>query len=581
MSFITPVSPRWYGRLNEATFVASLLIVLGYISLEFLFTGAAQVLPLQFSLPVVAVSGVGLIYGSIGYRLLAKKLSAVAGLLSYVLLAAVIGGLVLTTGGVDSQFLLLWAVVIVFSGMFGWATLLITWLVTHGYFFLLTTGVLGQDVDTGTAVMYMIALELPFLVSFFLWYGQSVNTDGAIAELPGDVGAGDIKQNMLINSIAEGVVVIDEQKQIQVFNPAAVDISGWPAEEAKGLDYHTVLNLTDTKGNQLLSDQDPISRVFKKAETVVDNEVVLHTRNNKELELTFVGSPITNKNGGVVAVVGVFRDVSEERNQERQRAEFISTASHEMRTPVAAIEGYLALAMNDNVAKIDSKAKSYLEKAHASTQHLGKLFQDLLTAAKSEDGRLKNHPEVVEMGAFVDQLVEDIRFTAEKKGLLLEYDGHVDANIAGAQSIRPLYYTYIDPERMREVVINLFDNAVKYTEEGKITVKLTGDEKVVQIVVADTGPGIPQEDIPHLFQKFYRVDNTATRQIGGTGLGLFISRKIVDMNGGKIWVESTVDQGSQFYINLPRIDQAKAEQLKKTSTSDQTPLANVATTTDL
>jgi PAS domain S-box-containing protein len=432
--------------------------------------------------------------------------------------------------------------------------------------------------DPTQTVAYLIAIELPFIVSFFLWYGQGV-TQGETDTLPSEVGTQDISQGMLISSIAEGVTVIDDQFRVQVFNPAAAETTGWSETDARGIDYRSVLQLTDDDGNQLPTNEDPIQRVFAKAETIVDNDVKLRTRNNKDIDLTFVASPITSANGSTVAVVAVFRDVSEERNQERQRAEFISTASHEMRTPVAAIEGYLALAMNESVSKIDSKARGYLDKAHSSTQHLGKLFQDLLTAAKSEDGRLQNNQVVTEMGTFIDELVDGMRFTAEKKGLILEY---ADNNaVAGEQSVRPLYYAHVDPERMSEVVTNLFDNAVKYTSEGKITVSLQGDDQNIVISVADTGPGIPQEDIPHLFQKFYRVDNTATRQIGGTGLGLFIARKIVEINGGKIWVESVVDTGSTFRISLPRLSAAQAETMKKQEAAAQTPLANVTANVDI
>src|SRR5262249_25436903 len=158
---------------------------------------------------------------------------------------------------------------------------------------------------------------------------------------------------------------------------------------------------------------------------------------------------------------------------ELQRAEFISTASHEMRTPVAAIEGYLALAMNDRVSKIDAKARDFLEKAHASTQHLGKLFQDLLTSAKAEDGRISNHPVIVEFGAFLEQLSQDLKFATEKKGLTLELiigstAAITDARDTNNKVIRPLYYVQVDPDRMHEVITNLVDNAIKYTDTGKI-----------------------------------------------------------------------------------------------------------------
>lgn len=140
-----------------------------------------------------------------------------------------------------------------------------------------------------------------------------------------------------------------------------------------------------------------------------------------------------------------------------------------------------------------------------------------------------------------------------------------------SKAIRPLYYTYADPARIQEVTNNLIDNAIKYTEAGKVTIGLTGDRNVVQIFIKDTGMGIEAEDIPHLFQKFYRVDNSATRTTSGTGLGLFICRKIVELYKGQIWVQSKKGQGSTFYINLPRLDssQAKAKMMHDTARTDK------------
>jgi PAS domain S-box-containing protein len=461
------------------------------------------------------------------------------------------------------------------SGMFGPIVLMSAWAITHVYVILLLFGAVGSAPAVSRLLTYVLAIELPFAVSFFLWHDQT-EAPGSV-KLAGGVGTSDISQDMLINSIAESVVVIDGQGTVQVFNPAAEATSGWNAGDTRGLDYRNVLTLIDEKGQPILAENDPIARVFASAQTVADNDIRLRTRNNKIVELSLVASPIMNSQG-VSAVVAVFRDVSEERSQERQRAEFISTASHEMRTPVAAIEGYLALALNEGVSKIDSKAREYLAKAHQSTQHLGKLFQDLLTAAKTEDGRLEFHPQVVEVGAFLDQLAEDVRFAAEKKGLIMEYqsgNSEPGNSVTGAQVLRPLYFAHIDPERVREVVTNLFDNAVKYTAEGKIVVSLGGDDANIVISVSDTGPGIAAEDIPHLFQKFYRVDNSQTRQIGGTGLGLFIARKIIEKSGGKIWVESVPAQGSQFFVSLPRLRPDQAEALQKKEALNETPLAHV------
>src|SRR6185437_15482560 len=174
---------------------------------------------------------------------------------------------------------------------------------------------------------------------------------------------------------------------------------------------------------------------------------------------------------------------------------------------------------------------------------------------------------------FLEQLTNDLRFAAEKKGLAMEYivgSNHViDATktTGGERTIRPFYYVHVDADRLREVITNLFDNAVKYTPEGRVTLGLTGNDQVAQCYIQDTGPGIPAEDVPHLFQKFYRVDNSATRTIGGTGLGLFICRKIIELYNGRIWVESEVGKGSTFYINLPRLSTEKANQLQAQAAS--------------
>lgn len=133
---------------------------------------------------------------------------------------------------------------------------------------------------------------------------------------------------------------------------------------------------------------------------------------------------------------------------------------------------------------------------------------------------------------------------------------------SGDRTVRPLYYVYVDSDRLREVITNLFDNAVKYTDEGKVSIGLTGNDDVAQCYVHDTGPGIPAADVPHLFQKFYRVDNSATRTVGGTGLGLFIARKIIELYSGRVWVESELGKGSTFYINLPRLSTQRVQQLQ-------------------
>jgi PAS domain S-box-containing protein len=389
---------------------------------------------------------------------------------------------------------------------------------------------------------------------------------GQASRLPSELQADSSRFKVIIDNLEDGVVLLDDQGVIQMINPGAAAICGWSVDESAGLSIQAVIKLVDDKGGAYATN--PFQQVFTEGQTLHLKDAFLLNRDKKQLPLSLTVLPLAGADKQVTAAVAVLRDVSRERVEEQQRADFISTASHEMRTPVAAIEGYLALTLNEKVATVDNRARDYLEKARSSAQHLGTLFQDLLTSAKAEDGRLTSHPSVIEVGEFLEQLVSDLQLIAEKKGLFMEFvngaGGVINATHTegGERTLRPLFYAYADQDRLREVITNLFDNAVKYTEEGKISIGLTGNDQVVQCYVRDTGPGIPADDVPHLFQKFYRVDNSATRTIGGTGLGLFICRKIIELYNGRIWVESELGKGSTFYINLPRLTTERARQLQ-------------------
>lgn len=382
-----------------------------------------------------------------------------------------------------------------------------------------------------------------------------------------------LSSEFILSAIDDGVVMVGPDNIIHLFNPAAGVISGWPPGEAVGLEYHSVLQLVDEHGAAIAPQLHPFAKVLAGGNGVRDSKSFLQTRSGKLVPISLIVSPMDSAgNQAPSGVVGVLRDITTEKQEEARRSEFVSTASHEMRTPIAAIEGYLSLALNPKVAQVDPHAKSYLEKAHAATQHLGELFADLLTSSKAEDGRIASYPTVVEVGEVVAAAAEAGRFNAGKKGLELKFQISSPKDVTGGKVIRPLFYAFLDPNRLREVLQNLIDNAIKYTPEGYIIVALTGDDSVVQIQVIDSGSGISEEDIPHLFQKFYRADNSMTRTIGGTGLGLYISRKIVQMYSGHIWVESTLGKGSTFFINLPRLNAQQALAMQKNQANVVSPL---------
>jgi two-component system sensor histidine kinase VicK len=381
-------------------------------------------------------------------------------------------------------------------------------------------------------------------------------------------GQEDIETGFILDTIEDGVVMIAADGVVHLFNPAAGRITGWNPAEAIGLDYKAVLSLIDDKAQPLSPAANPFAAALASGQTVRDNSITLAARDDRKIPVSVIVSPVRDPDGQPNgSVVGVFRDIAKEKEEEAHRSDFISTASHEMRTPLAAIEGYLALALNPKTAQVDDNARNLLEKASNSTKHLGDLFRDLLTSSKAEDGRLISYPTVIEIGETLEQVTEAAKFSAKAKRLDLSYSVSAD-NSNGGKVIRPLYYSYVDANRIREVFQNIIDNSIKYTNEGQVVVRLTGDRSTIQVQVQDTGAGIPAEDIPHLFQKFYRVDNSSTRSVGGTGLGLFICRKIIELYNGRIWVESEYGKGSTFFITLPRLnaEQALAIQQKQAAT---------------
>ncbi len=477
--------------------------------------------------------------------------------------------LINNTGGLHSWFHLSWVIMILFGGMFGAYMILSFLMLTTMYLIVITTNTQGVvRVDLYSCIVLAVNY-LVGIISYLIWRPMYMDQESQqVVKLTGALKSKQQQAEILIQSISDGIIVTDTDGKINLLNQSASKMIGWPMEEATGISVEQVMKLQKEDSTPLDDRANPFERVLKTSEQY--NQIVrLISRDNKTLIVSLVISPIViPKSSNLIGTVAVFRDVSSARTEEHQRADFISTASHEMRTPVAAIEGYLALALNDKVSQVDAKARDYLVKAHESTQHLGKLFQDLLTSARAEDGRLSNHPQVIELASFVKELTDGLRFSADKKGLKTSFaigstgnQGPTEGSLS--RVIKPLYYVEVDPDRLREVLTNLFDNAVKYTDEGTITIGLTGDDKVVQLFIRDSGVGIPPEDVPHLFQKFYRVDNSTTRTVGGSGLGLFICRKIIELYHGRIWVESVIKEGSTFYINLPRLSSQKAQELQQ------------------
>lgn len=565
------VAEKWYQLYHRISTGMALLLALACGAA--VFTPGYSALGKAWGLSVITLglAIVHLFYALVIYRLIAQRQNIMtATVLTAFLQVLTLITLIQASGKLHSWYFFIWGAMILALGMFGTYAVGGAVFMASIYFVAILTDNMAEGVplDWKFGSAMIVGTYSAAFASHFLWREQYKRQENKrLAQLSGMLANKDQQAEILIESIADGIVIINTEGKISLMNTVAAEMSEWPIDEALGIDVQLVMKMKTEAGKDIPPAGHPFAKALVQKEKI-EQTMQLIGRNGKEIIISLVVSPVIIPNRkDLVGVVAVLRDISTAKAEEGRRADFVSTASHEMRTPVAAIEGYLQLALNDKVAQIDAKARSYLVKALDSTHHLGKLFQDLLTSAKAEDGRLVSHPVVIEMGAYLENLSDGLKFSAEKKGLLMEFtvgaSQQEQANAAGGgRVIKPLYYIHADPDRLREVITNIFDNGVKYTDTGKISIALTGNQDVVQIYVKDTGPGIPPDDVPHLFQKFYRVDSTATRTIGGTGLGLFICRKIVEMYKGRIWVESTVGQGSTFYINLPRLSSQRAAELQ-------------------
>lgn len=355
-------------------------------------------------------------------------------------------------------------------------------------------------------------------------------------------------------------MLVDENGMIRFANPASAAMTGYGApENVTGLDYRLVIHLQTAEQIPVVPEQSELYTALMTNQALNTRQYLLaSTQGDRRTAVELACIPTGSAHSDRIIT---FRDITKELAEEHEQTEFISTASHEMRTPVASIEGYLGLALNPQTATIDDRARKYLESAHAASQHLGHLFQDLLDVTKLDDKRLKVHLIPVDAVEAVKHIVNEHEKEMQAKQLKYSF-GSANAP-TDKKRIEQKVYMAVDYDFLHEILDNLVGNAIKYTPEGgEIWVNARGDGDKVLINVTDTGIGISPDDINHIFQKFYRVDNSQTRQIGGTGLGLYLVKQRVEALGGRVWAESSFGDGSTFFVSLPRISESEYEKMR-------------------
>ena len=368
--------------------------------------------------------------------------------------------------------------------------------------------------------------------------------------------------NLVLNSIEEGVIIVHPSGVVLLSNPAAMRMLGVNDPSAiLNVQIRSLLRLENGEGMKLEDSVNPVLLAINSGKKYSTRDFVLV---NLIEQRKPVAISVVSTNSGQNERIITLRDISRELEEEGEQTEFISTASHEMRTPVASIEGYLGLALNPKTATIDERARKYLEEAHTSSKHLGRLFKDLLDVTKLDDKKIRVQLSPVEMTSTVRSIANGQVPQMSEKGIHYTFGSNGTSTSGNGRFLNQEVYASVDIDFLREAVNNLVENAIKYTAEGGgIWVNVRGDDDRVLINVTDTGIGISPDDLKHVFQKFYRADNSQTRTVGGTGLGLYLVKQRVEAMGGKVWAESSFGEGSTFYLSFPRITAEEYQRRKQ------------------
>jgi PAS domain S-box-containing protein len=331
----------------------------------------------------------------------------------------------------------------------------------------------------------------------------------------------------VLDTVGDGVVLVDRNGTIRLWNPAAEAITGLREAEVLGRAAADAIPGWKSLAPLLPVTSDPAAR-GRGAETVPLDV------GDRELWLSMTG--VGFDDGTVYA----FRDITEERKVEEMKADFVATVSHELRTPLAAIYG-AAVTLRRRDLQIDEQIKArLLDVVAEESERLAQIVNDVLLASHLDSGRLELTTRPTDVRDLASTVIASAATHAPPS---------VQLRLTAAEETPPVA---ADPDHLRRVLINLVDNAIKYSPEGgPVDVEIARANGCVRISVIDTGLGIPPGEQERIFEKFYRLDPNMTRGIGGTGLGLYISRELVRRLDGKIWVESKAGEGSRFVVEIP------------------------------
>ena len=360
------------------------------------------------------------------------------------------------------------------------------------------------------------------------------------------------KMTAIVNSIAEGLILVDSSNRVLHINPAAerlfnLNIDDIDKDITEIIQNEELLHIFEENRRQLSLNKPAEQIISKYKEINFTSEVTLALQDEK-LVLRITASPFLDEHGLTLGIVYLFDDITREKEIDQMKSDFISLVSHELRTPLTSIIGFVSFILDGKAGTINDRQRNSLARVQRQSKRLAALINDLLDISRIESGRIQMEQESISLLEIVTQRIEEIRPQADEKSIQLE--------LTAPESIPTILG---DEARMGQVFTNLIGNAIKFTpNNGEVSVKVEADGNLLHVEVIDTGPGIPPEERQKVFDKFYQLSDISTRKQGGSGLGLSITKSIVEAHGGKLWIDDgTQGKGSNFQFVLPLVKEDK------------------------
>lgn len=346
-----------------------------------------------------------------------------------------------------------------------------------------------------------------------------------------------LRMEALLGAVADGILIFSPELKVQSVNPALLRLLNREASQVINQPYDQVIRWA--KGPEGTSIQDAFEGDWMR-QSSTEHFIEGDLEREGGLEPIPVGinyAPLFDPDGRLLNVIASVRDMTRLRTAEEMKASFISVVSHELKTPIALIKGYASTLRREDADWDKETIQSSLEVIENEADHLSAMIEDLLDATRLQAGQMSFRPSQVDLGSLAAEVAKRFSKQSETQPIEVDFPENLPPVVA-------------DEARIRQVLDNLVGNAFKYSAQGPIRISGSQQGQDVVICVQDSGKGIDPRDIPHVFERFYRSD-TAVRQSKGTGLGLYLSKQIVDAHGGRIWVDEHYKAGGRICFSLP------------------------------